>query len=52
VIRAVSGQALRIGDRQLRPIGMSGWSAVVFQREDGGREVIPIDDLTEYLGHW
>lgn len=52
VLRAVSGQALRIGDRQLRPVGMDGWSAVVFQREDGAREVIPIDDLTAYLGHW
>ena len=52
VIRAVSGQELRRNGRHLRPIGMSGWSAVVFQGEDHRREVIAIDDLIQHLDEW
>lgn len=52
VIRAVSGRPLRRNGRRLRPVGMSGWSAVVFERDDRGREVIPIDDLIDHLGDW
>jgi hypothetical protein len=52
VIRAVSGQQLRIRGQRLRPVGMSGWSAIVFQREDERREVIAIDDLIEHLDDW
>ena len=52
VIRAVSGQQLRMNGHRLRPGGMSGWSAVVFQREDQGREVIAIDDLIAHLEAW
>jgi hypothetical protein len=52
VMRAVSGQHLRIDGRQLRPVGMDGWSAIVFQREDRRREVIAIDDLVRHLEAW
>jgi hypothetical protein len=52
VIRAISGQQLHIGGQRLRPVGMSGWSAVVFEREDRRREVIAIDDLIEHLEDW
>lgn len=52
VIRAISGQQLRIHGRRLRPVGMRGWSAVVFQREDQGREVIALDELVEHLDDW
>ena len=52
VMRAVSGQQLRIGGQRLRPVGMSGWSAVVFRREDNRREVIAIDDLLQHLEDW
>jgi hypothetical protein len=52
VIRAVSGQQLRVKGHRLRPVGMSGWSAVVFRREDAQREVIAIDDLVEHLEDW
>jgi hypothetical protein len=52
VIRAVSGQQLRRNGHRLRPVGMSGWSAVVFRREDNRREVIPIDDLVRHLDDW
>jgi hypothetical protein len=52
VIRAMSGQRLRMNGQRLRPVGMSGWSGVVFQREDNRREVIALDDLLQHLGEW
>jgi hypothetical protein len=52
VIRAVSGQELRMNGHRLRPVGMDGWSAVVFRREDDAREVVAIDDLIEHLEEW
>jgi hypothetical protein len=52
VMRAVSGRQLRRNGEALRPIGMNGWSAIVFQREDQGREVIAIDDLIQHLDEW
>jgi hypothetical protein len=52
VLRAVAGQQLRRNGQRLRPVGMSGWSAIVFQREDNRREVIAIDDLLEHLDEW
>ncbi|MDB5859537.1 MAG: hypothetical protein JWQ76_3226 [Ramlibacter sp.] len=52
VIRAVSGQQLRMNGHRLRPVGMSGWSAIVFRREDNRREVIAIDDLIHHLDDW
>jgi len=52
VMRAVSGQPLRRDGHGLRPVGMEGWSAVVFEREDHQREVIAIDDLVEHLEEW
>ncbi|MBC5785376.1 hypothetical protein H8N03_20685 [Ramlibacter sp. USB13] len=52
VMRAVSGQQLRVNGHHLRPVGMRGWSAVVFERDDAQREVIAIDDLIPHLGEW
>jgi hypothetical protein len=52
VIRAVSGQQLRRNGQRLRPVGMSGWSAVVFERDDQRREIIAIDDLIEHVEEW
>ncbi len=52
VIRAVSGHQLRRNGHRLRPVGMSGWSGVVFRREDDRREVIAIDDLLQHLDAW
>jgi hypothetical protein len=52
VVRAISGQPLRRDGQRLRPVGMSGWSAIVFRREDNGREVIAIDDLIQHLEDW
>jgi hypothetical protein len=52
VLRAVSGEQLRMDGQPLRPVGMSGWSAVVFEGEDRHREVIAIDDLVRHLDDW
>jgi hypothetical protein len=53
LIRAISGQTLRLGRRRLKPVGMRGWSAVVFLGlDDGRRTIIPIDDLVGHLGDW
>ena len=53
LMRAISGQSLRVGPRRLKPIGMQGWGAVVFRAEDdGGRAVISIDDLVQHLDDW
>lgn len=52
VIRAVSGRHLRRNGHRLRPVGMSGWSAVVFEGEDERREVVAIDDLLRHLDDW
>src|SRR5690606_19620886 len=34
VIRAIAGQQLHRDGHRLQPVGMSGWSAIVFRRED------------------
>jgi hypothetical protein len=53
VMRAVSGKPLQLGGRRLRPVGMSGWSAIVIEREQDQRlQVIAIDDLLHHLDHW
>jgi hypothetical protein len=52
LIRAISGQHLRMNGRRLTPVGMRGWSAVVFRGEDGKRTVIPIDELIYHLDDW
>ena len=52
VIRAISGEQLRVNGQRLRPVGMRGWSAIVFQRDDHRREVIAIDDLIPHLDAW
>jgi hypothetical protein len=52
VIRAISGEQLRMNGQRLQPVGMSGWSAIVFKREDQRREVIAIDDLVDHIDEW
>jgi hypothetical protein len=49
VLRALAGRPLCIDGRMLRPVGMRGWSAVVFRGQGERREVIAIDDLLEHL---
>lgn len=52
VMRAVAGEPLRRNGERLQPVGMDGWSAVVFEREDAGREVIALDELVPHLEAW
>jgi hypothetical protein len=52
VLHAVAGRPLRRNGQRLRPVGMGGWSAVVFARDDDSREVIPLDELVEHLDEW
>jgi hypothetical protein len=51
LMRAVSGAHLRIGPHVLRPVGMSGWSRVVFDWS-GTRHVMSLDALLPYLDDW
>jgi hypothetical protein len=53
LIRAISGKRLRVGRRTLRPVGMEGWSAVIF-RDDGtgARDTLPVDYLVQHLEDW
>jgi len=53
LIRAISGRRLRIDGRWHRPVGMKGWSAVVFRQEGTDLvRTIPIDDLVAHLEDW
>jgi hypothetical protein len=52
VLNAISGSELRLDGQRLQPVGMQGWSAIVFQRPDRRREVVPIDDLLPHLEAW
>jgi hypothetical protein len=53
LIHAIRGEKLRLGGRRYTPVGMRGWSAVVFRDEaDGSRRVIGIDALTRRLDAW
>ncbi len=51
LIHALSGKKLRLNGSVYRPVGMRGWSEVVFVREeDGSRHSFPIDFLVRQLG--
>ncbi|MSO57317.1 MAG: hypothetical protein EXQ55_10440 [Acidobacteria bacterium] len=53
VMRALSGDKLRIDGIDYTPPGMQGWSRIVFRRDgDGQRRVVPLDDLLEHLPDW
>ena len=53
LIRAISGRDLWLGGSAYKPVGMRGWSQVVFRRQpDGGRRVLSIDQLLAHLDDW
>jgi hypothetical protein len=53
LIRAIAGRPLRIRGRWHVPVGMRGWSAVVFRAERGGQtRTVPIDALIAHLEAW
>jgi hypothetical protein len=52
LINAVAGRPLRLFGSMCRPIGVRGWSAVVFKRADGAHVTMPIDLLAPRLDEW
>ncbi len=50
---AIRGRRVRIGGQWHRPVGVRGWTHVVFRREaDGARRVRSLDDLLVHLDAW
>jgi hypothetical protein len=52
LIRAIRGDTLSLGGRRWTPVGMRGWSEVVFRDDRGRRRAIGIDPLTRLLRRW
>jgi len=53
LIRAISGQKLRLFGHWYTPTGMRGWSQVVFRRDnEPTRHYFPIDYLLKHLRDW
>lgn len=52
LIRSIAGVPLRIGRRTYTPVGLRGWSEVVFRRADGSRHAFTIDYLLDHLDAW
>jgi hypothetical protein len=53
LMRAISGEKLHMHGRWYTPVGMDGWSHVVFRRDgDGSRRTFPIDYLLRHLRSW
>jgi len=53
LIRAISGDWLRLYGRWYRPVGMRGWSQVVFRPQGESRtRTFSIDTLLNHLGDW
>jgi hypothetical protein len=53
LIRAISGRKLSIDGQKYTPVGMRGWSQVVFRRNtDGTRHLFSIDRLLNHLDDW
>jgi hypothetical protein len=50
---AISGRRVRLAGAWHKPVGMRGWSHVVFRRErDGRRAVRSLDDMLVHLDAW
>jgi hypothetical protein len=52
LIRAIAGLPLRMDGQQYRPVGLRGWSEIVFRRSDGVMHLFPLDYLLEHLDDW
>ena len=53
LIRAISGRKLWLGGRAYTPVGMRGWSVVLFRRDgDGTRHALTVDHLLAHLDDW
>jgi hypothetical protein len=50
---AIAGRRVRMGGAWHKPVGMKGWTHVVFKRErDGMRHVRSLDDMLIHLDAW
>jgi hypothetical protein len=50
---AIAGHRVRMSGAWHRPVGMKGWTHVVFRREkDGARRVRSLDDMLTHLDAW
>ena len=50
---AIAGHRVRMGGAWHKPVGMKGWTHVVFRREkDGTRHVRSLDDMLMHLDAW
>jgi hypothetical protein len=53
IIHAIAGHRLRMEGEWFKPVGMRGWSQVVFRRDsDRSRHVFSIDYLLAHLDDW
>ena len=53
IIHAIAGNRLRMNGEWFKPVGMRGWSQVVFRKDgDRSRHVFSIDYLLAHLDDW
>jgi hypothetical protein len=53
MLHAIAGRPLALAGQRWTPVGVRGWSRVVFERHpDGARMVLPLDTLVEHLDSW
>jgi hypothetical protein len=53
VSHAIAGRRVRLDGSWHRPIGVRGWTHVVFRRErDGARRVMSLDEMLAHLDAW
>jgi hypothetical protein len=53
MLNAIEAKPLILAHERWTPIGVRGWSRVVFRRDrDGARRVLPLDTLVERLDEW
>ena len=52
LIRSIAGLPLRIDGFDYQPVGIRGWSEIVFRRSDGVMHLLPLDYLLAHLDDW
>lgn len=53
MLNAIDGRPIELDAERWTPIGVRGWSRVVFRRDrDGVRTVLPLDTLVAHLDRW
>jgi hypothetical protein len=53
MLNAIEARPLELDAERWTPVGVRGWSRVVFRRDrDGARTVLPLDTLVAHLDHW